>query len=146
MQNLAKYGTFFEEKDIIKFIDQADNAVQILRIEPKTNQCENISEVIAEFYLKECEEQYLNENIPHDFIKHSSAYVFLEEIEQQRYEDETYGTSEQQNRLTLWDVIPNYPHYTERLLKDGPLFKKLTTQCNAVLLQRTTKAESNLKE
>ncbi len=77
VQNLAKYGTFFEEKDIIKFIDQADNAVQILRIEPKTNQCENISEVIAEFYLKECEEQYLNENIPHDFIKHSSAYVFF---------------------------------------------------------------------
>lgn len=114
-QNLAKYGTFFEEKDIIKFIDQADNAVQILRIEPTTNRCEDISEDIAEFYLKECEEQCFNGNIPHEFIEQSAAYgFFLEEIEQQRYEDETYGTYEQQHRLTLWDVIPNYPHYTGR--------------------------------
>ncbi len=72
-QNLAKSGTFFEEKDIIKFIDQADNAVQILRIEPTTNRCEDI----AEFYLKECEEQCFNRNIPHDFVTHSSAYGFF---------------------------------------------------------------------
>ncbi len=114
-QNLAKSGPFLEEKDIIKFIDQTDNAVQILRIEPTTNRCEDISEDIAEFYLKECEEQCFNGNIPHDFVKDSNAYgFFLEEIEQQRYEDETYGTYEQQNRLTLSDVIPNYPHYTGR--------------------------------
>ncbi len=114
-QNLAKSGPFLEEKDIIKFIDQTDNAVQILRVEPTTNRCEDISEDIAEFYLKECEEQCFNGNIPHDFVKDSNAYgFFLEEIEQQRYEDETYGTYEQQNRLTLSDVIPNYPHYTGR--------------------------------
>lgn len=114
-QNLAKYGTFFDEKEIIKFIDQADNALQIFRVEPTTNRCENISEDIAELYLKECEEQCFEGNIPHDFVKHSSAYdFFLEEIEQQRYEDEMYGTYEQQHRLTLWDVIPNYPSYTVR--------------------------------
>ncbi|WP_208438714.1 hypothetical protein, partial [Bartonella grahamii] len=82
-QNLAKYGTFFEEKDIINFIDQADNAVQILRIEPTTNRCEDISEDVAEFYLKECEEQCFNGNIPHDFVTHSSAYgFFLDDIKQ----------------------------------------------------------------
>ncbi len=112
-QNLAKAGPFLEEKDMIKVIDQTDNAVQIFRIEPKTNRCEDISEDLAECYLKECEEQCFNGNIPHDFVKDSNAYgFFLEEIEQQRYEDETYGTYEQQHRLTLSDVIPNYPHYT----------------------------------
>ncbi len=114
-QNLAKSGPLLEEKDIINFIDQTDNAVQILRVEPTTNRCEDISEDIAECYLKECEEQCFNGNIPHDFVKDSNAYgFFLEEIEQQRYEDETYGTYEQQHRLTLSDVIPNYPHYTGR--------------------------------
>ncbi len=111
--NIAKSGPFFEEKDIIKFIDEADNAVQILRVEPTTNRCEDISEDIAEFYLKEHEEQCFNGNIPHDFVTHSSAYgFFLDDIKQREYDDAMYGTYEQQHRLTLSDVIPNYPHYT----------------------------------
>ncbi|EJF79499.1 hypothetical protein MCO_01065 [Bartonella sp. DB5-6] len=115
IDNIAKSGPFYEEKDIIKFIDQTENAVQILRVEPTTHRCEDISEDIAEFYLREHEEQCLNGKIPHEFIEHSAAYsFFLEEIEQQRYEDEMFGTYEQQHRLTLWDVIPNYPHYTGR--------------------------------
>ncbi|VEJ45234.1 hypothetical protein [Bartonella vinsonii] len=114
-ESIAKSGPFYEEKDIIDFIDETDNAVQIFRVEPKTNRCEDISEDIAEFYLKEFEEQCLNGKIPHDFILHSTAYsFFLEEIEEQRYQDKIYGTYEEQHRLTLWDVIPNYPHYTGR--------------------------------
>ncbi|MET3590505.1 hypothetical protein ABID23_001621, partial [Bartonella silvatica] len=54
--NLAKSGPFLEEKDIIDCIDQTDNAVQILRIEPETNRCEDISEEVAECYLKQNEE------------------------------------------------------------------------------------------
>ncbi len=76
-QNLAKSGPLLEEKDIINFIDQTDNAVQILRVEPTTNRCEDISEDIAECYLKECEEQCFNGNIPHDFVKDSNAYGFF---------------------------------------------------------------------
>ncbi|MBX4336038.1 hypothetical protein [Bartonella raoultii] len=115
-QNLAKYGTFFDEKEIIKFIDQtADNALQIFRVEPKTNRCEDISEDLAEFYIKQREEQCFNDIIPHDFVKHSSAYsFFLDEMRQQEYDDKRYGTYEQQNRLTFWDVLPNYPNYTWR--------------------------------
>ncbi|WP_208438778.1 hypothetical protein, partial [Bartonella grahamii] len=82
-QNLAKAGPFLEESDMIKFIDQTDNAVQIFRVEPTTNRCEDISEDVAEFYLKECEEQCFNGNIPHDFVTHSSAYgFFLDDIKQ----------------------------------------------------------------
>ncbi|WP_345117554.1 hypothetical protein [Bartonella jaculi] len=115
VQNLAQAGPFYEEKDIIDFINEADNAVQILRVEPKTNRCEDISEDIAEFYIKEHEQKCFDGKIPHDFVKHSTAYSsFLDAIEQQRYEDENYGTYEEQNRLSLSDVIPNYPHYTRR--------------------------------
>nr|WP_246588277.1 hypothetical protein [Bartonella raoultii] len=114
-QNLAKSGPFYEEKDIIDFIDEADNAIKIMRIEPINNRCEDISEDLAEFYIKEREEQCFNDIIPHDFVKHSSAYsFFLDEIRQQEYDDKRYGTYEQQNRLTFWDVLPNYPNYTWR--------------------------------
>ncbi|WP_375703896.1 hypothetical protein [Bartonella sp. AD13SXNS] len=105
-QNLAKSGPFLEEKDMIKFIDQADNAVQILRVEPTTNRCEDISEDIAECYLKECEEQCFNGNIPHGFVTHSSAYVFfLDDIKQREYDDAMYGSYEQQHRLRPCDVL-----------------------------------------
>ncbi|MBX4335576.1 hypothetical protein [Bartonella raoultii] len=114
-QNLAKSGPFYEEKDIIDFIDEADNAIKIMRIEPINNRCEDISEDLAEFYIKQREEQCFNDIIPHDFVKHSSAYsFFLDEIRQQEYDDKRYGTYEQQNRLTFWDVLPNYPNYTWR--------------------------------
>lgn len=112
---IAKSGPFFEESDIIDFIDEADNAVQIFRIEPSTNRCEDISEDLAEFYIKEREQKCFDGIIPHDFVKDSDAYAFfLEQIEKQEYEDKLYGTYEEQHRLTLRDVIPNYPHYTGR--------------------------------
>nr|WP_275065428.1 hypothetical protein [Bartonella sp. AU15XJBT] len=111
-QNLAKSGPFLEEKDMIKFIDKADNAVQILRVEKTTKQREDISEEIAELYLKEREEECFNENIPHDFVLHSGAYsIFLNEIRWLEYQDKMYGTYEQQNKLRLCDVIPDYPSY-----------------------------------
>ncbi|EJF96864.1 hypothetical protein MEI_01476 [Bartonella vinsonii subsp. arupensis Pm136co] len=113
--NIAKSGPFFEEKDIIDFIDETDNAVQIFRVEPAINRCEDISEDIAEFYIKHHEQKCFDGIIHHDFVKDSDAYgFFLEEIEKQRYQDKIYGTYEEQHRLTLWDVIPNYPHYTGR--------------------------------
>lgn len=105
-QNLAQAGPFYEEKDIINFIDEADNALKVMRIEPNNNRCEDISEDLAEFYLKEREEQCFNDVIPHDFVKHSAAYgFFLDNIRQREYEDAMYGTYEQQHRLRLCDVL-----------------------------------------
>ncbi|GAA5094939.1 hypothetical protein [Bartonella acomydis] len=98
-QNLAQSGPFYEEKDIIGFIDGADNALQIFRIEPENKRCIDISEDIAEFYLKECEKQCFNGDIAHDFVLHSSAYgFFLDDIKRREYEDAMYGTYEKQNR------------------------------------------------
>ncbi|QEE08651.1 acetyltransferase [Bartonella kosoyi] len=105
-QNLAKYGPFFEEKEVIKFIDHVDNAVEIFRIEPTNNRCEDISEDAAELYLKKYEEECFEGGITHDFVLHSSAYgVFLDDIKRCEYEDEMYGTYEQQHRLRPCDVL-----------------------------------------
>ncbi len=105
-QNHAKYGTFLDEKEIIKFIDQVDNAVEIFRIEPTNNRCENISEDAAELYLKKYEEECFEGGIIHDFVLHSSAYgVFLDDIKRREYEDAMYGTYEQQHRLRPCDVL-----------------------------------------
>ncbi|WP_273760898.1 hypothetical protein, partial [Bartonella sp. ML70XJBT.G] len=68
-ENLAKYGPFFEEKDIIDFINEADNAFQIFRVEPATNRCEDISEEIAEFYVNENRERLNEHSKVHSFIR-----------------------------------------------------------------------------
>ncbi|WP_329957904.1 hypothetical protein [Bartonella sp. A05] len=59
IDSVAQSGPFYEEKDIINFIDNIDNAAQIFRIEPTANRCENISEEVAEFYLRESETFHL---------------------------------------------------------------------------------------
>ncbi|USP03378.1 hypothetical protein [Bartonella taylorii] len=106
IDNIAKSGPFYEEKDIINFIDEADNAVQIFRIEPETNRCEDISEDIAEFYLKEHEQKCFEGKIPHEFIERSAAYGhFLDDIKQREYDDAMYGPYEKQHRLRPCDVL-----------------------------------------
>ncbi|UNE54920.1 hypothetical protein [Bartonella machadoae] len=104
--NIAQSGPFYEETDIIKFIDNSYNAVKILRVEPATNRCEDISEDIAEFYIKEREQQCFDGVINHDFIKNSAAYgFFLDDIKQLEYEDKMYGSYEKQHRLRFCDVL-----------------------------------------
>ncbi len=75
-QNIAESGPL-DESQILSIVDEGDDAIQIFRINPSENSCEDISEDIAEFYLRESEEQCFNENISHDFILHSTAYGFF---------------------------------------------------------------------
>ncbi|WP_273789962.1 hypothetical protein [Bartonella sp. ML70XJBT] len=104
-QNIAESGPL-DESQILKIIDETDDAIQIFRINPSENSCEDISEDIAEFYLREREEQCFNGNIPHDFILHSTAYgFFLDDIKQREYDDAMYGSYEQQHRLRPCDVL-----------------------------------------
>ncbi|WP_455474692.1 hypothetical protein [Bartonella sp. B30(2025)] len=106
LENIAQSGPFYEEKDIIKFIDNVENAVKIFRIEPTINRCENISEDIAELYINGHDIIYLENKTYHDFILESEAYHnFLDDIVKQEYEDALYGTYEQQHRLRFCDVI-----------------------------------------
>ncbi|MET3559772.1 hypothetical protein ABID39_000449 [Bartonella japonica] len=105
-QNLAKSGPFLEESDIIDFINEADNAVQIFRIEPATNRCEDISEDLAECYIQKYEQQCFDGIIPHEFVLRSAAYgFFLDDIKQREYEDKMYGSYEKQHRLRPCDVL-----------------------------------------
>ncbi|MET3560807.1 hypothetical protein ABID39_001523 [Bartonella japonica] len=104
--NLAQSGPFHEESDIINFINEADNAVKIFRIEPTTNRCEDISEEIAECYIQKYEQRCFEETKLHDFILHSDAYdFFLEDIKRREYEDAEYGSYEKQHRLRPCDVL-----------------------------------------
>ncbi|WP_455480500.1 hypothetical protein V3564_02515 [Bartonella sp. B12(2025)] len=106
LDSMAQSGPFYEENDIIDFINNVDNAVQIFRIEPTTNRCEDISEEIAEFHIKNHENMCFENEISHDFILNSDAYHdLLDEVAKKEYEDILYGTYEQQHRLRLSDVI-----------------------------------------
>ncbi|WP_273760813.1 hypothetical protein [Bartonella sp. ML70XJBT.G] len=112
-QNLAQAGPFYEEKDIIDFINEADNAVQIFRVEPATNRCEDISEEIAEFYVNENRERLNEHSKVHSFIRESEAFnQLLDDLAQEEYIDKVYGTYEEQNRLRPSDVLPDYPNYS----------------------------------
>ncbi|WP_375630454.1 MULTISPECIES: hypothetical protein [unclassified Bartonella] len=104
-QNIGRSGPL-DESQVLKIIDEADDAIQIFRINPSENNCEDISEEIAEAYVKENIEHLHEESKVHDFVLESDAYQeLLDEIADEKYNDEIYGTYEEQNKLRLCDVI-----------------------------------------
>ncbi|WP_375612047.1 MULTISPECIES: hypothetical protein [unclassified Bartonella] len=104
-QNIGRSGPL-DESQVLKIIDEADDAIQIFRINPSENNCEDISEEIAEVYVKENIEHLHDESKVHDFVRESDAYQeLLDEIADEKYNDEIYGTYEQQHRLRPCDVL-----------------------------------------
>ncbi|WP_273721889.1 MULTISPECIES: hypothetical protein [unclassified Bartonella] len=104
-QNIAESGPL-DESQILKIIDETDDAIQIFRINPSEKSCEDISEQIAEAYVKENIERLDEDSEVHYFIRESDIYnEILEEIAEEKYEDEMYGTYEQQHRLRPCDVL-----------------------------------------
>ncbi|WP_375679425.1 hypothetical protein [Bartonella sp. AP7XZML] len=104
-QNIGRSGPL-DESQVLKIIDEADDAIQILRINPSENNCEDISEEIAEAYVNENIEHLHEESKVHDFVRESDAYQeLLDEIADEKYNDEIYGTYEQQHRLRPCDVL-----------------------------------------
>ncbi|WP_375640815.1 MULTISPECIES: hypothetical protein [unclassified Bartonella] len=104
-QNIGRSGPL-DESQVLKIIDEADDAIQIFRINPSENNCEDISEEIAEVYVKENIEHLHEDSEVHDFVRESDAYQeLLEEIADEKYNDEIYGTYEQQHRLRPCDVL-----------------------------------------
>ncbi|WP_375646229.1 hypothetical protein [Bartonella sp. AA56HLJMS] len=104
-QNIGRSGPL-DESQVLKIIDEADDAIQIFRINPSENNCEDISEEIAEVYIKENIEHLHDESKVHDFVRESDAYQeLLDEIADEKYNDEIYGTYEQQHRLRPCDVL-----------------------------------------
>ncbi|WP_375681675.1 MULTISPECIES: hypothetical protein [unclassified Bartonella] len=104
-QNIGRSGPL-DESQVLKIIDEADDAIQIFRINPSEKNCEDISEEIAEAYVKENIEHLHEESKVHDFVRESVAYHdLLSDLADEKYNDEIYGTYEQQHRLRPCDVL-----------------------------------------
>ncbi|WP_375684213.1 hypothetical protein [Bartonella sp. CB15SXKL] len=104
-QNIGRSGPL-DESQVLKIIDEADDAIQIFRINPSEKNCEDISEEIAEAYVKENIEHLHEESKVHGFVRESVAYHdLLSDLADEKYNDEIYGTYEQQHRLRPCDVL-----------------------------------------
>ncbi|WP_375631823.1 MULTISPECIES: hypothetical protein [unclassified Bartonella] len=104
-QNIGRSGPL-DKSQILSIVDEADDAIQIFRINPSEKNCEDISEEIAEAYVKENIERLDEDSEVHYFIRESDVYNrFLDEIADEKYNDEIYGTYEQQHRLRPCDVL-----------------------------------------
>ncbi|WP_375618102.1 hypothetical protein [Bartonella sp. AC134YNZD] len=104
-QNIAESGPL-DASQILSIVAEVDDAIQIFRINPSENNCEDISEEIAEAYVKENIEHLHEESKVHDFVRESVAYHdLLSDLAKEKYNDEIYGTYEQQHRLRPCDVL-----------------------------------------
>ncbi|WP_375652037.1 hypothetical protein [Bartonella sp. LB28NMGDW] len=104
-QHIAESGPL-DASQILSIVDEVDDAIQIFRINPSENNCEDISEEIAEAYVKENIERLDEDSEVHYFICESDVYNrLLDEIADEKYNDEIYGTYEQQHRLRPCDVL-----------------------------------------
>ncbi|MBX4336451.1 hypothetical protein [Bartonella raoultii] len=104
-QHIAESGPL-DASQVQEIIDEADDAIQILRVNPSENSCEDISEEIAEAYVEKNIERLDEDSEVHYFIRESDTYNrLLDDLAQQKYEDEVYGTYEEQHRLRLSDVL-----------------------------------------
>ncbi|OPB29550.1 hypothetical protein [Bartonella sp. WD12.1] len=100
----AEFGPF-EETEILDIVNGLDDVEIILRINLTSNCCFDISEEVAEIYVKNSDSSLL-ECKTHPFIKDSRAYHLLSEnVSKEIYADEVYGTYEEQHRLRPCDVL-----------------------------------------
>ncbi|WP_375650723.1 hypothetical protein [Bartonella sp. OT172YNZD] len=104
-QNIGRSGPL-DESQVLKIIDEADDAIQIFRINPSEKSCEDISEEIADAYVEENIEHLDEDSEVHYFVRESDAYHdLLSDLADEKYNDEIYGTYEQQHRLRPCDVL-----------------------------------------
>ncbi|WP_332060788.1 hypothetical protein [Bartonella sp. CB74] len=104
-EHVAQSGPFYDEFDILKVLEGTEGVIKVICIDNSTKYCEDISEEIAEAYIKENGILQFN-STGHPFIEESDAFdAFWDEIAKQEYEDALYGTYEQQHRLRPCDVL-----------------------------------------
>ncbi|WP_317992904.1 hypothetical protein [Bartonella gliris] len=104
-QHIAESGPL-DASQILSIIDEGDDVFQIFRINPSENSCEDISEEIAEAYVEKNIDHLDEESEVHDFVRESVAYHdLLSDLADEKYNDEIYGTYEQQHRLRPCDVL-----------------------------------------
>ncbi|WP_142417231.1 hypothetical protein [Bartonella massiliensis] len=104
-EHIAESGPL-DASQILSIVNGVDDVIQIFRINPSEKSCEDISEEIAEAYVEKNIDHLHEESEVHEFIRESDAYHdLLSDLEKQKYEDEMYGTYEQQHRLRPCDVL-----------------------------------------
>ncbi|EJF94413.1 hypothetical protein LBE40_03235 [Bartonella taylorii] len=104
-QHIGESGPL-DESQVLEIIDEADDTVKIFRVNPSEKSCEDISEEIAEVYVQENGWFLDQDRYVHPFIRESDAYEgLLNDLSDEKYNDEMFGTYEQQHRLRLCDVI-----------------------------------------
>ncbi|WP_375616864.1 hypothetical protein [Bartonella sp. AP58NXGY] len=104
-QHIAESGPL-DASQILSIVDEVDDAIQIFRINPSEKSCEDISEEIADAYVEANIEHLHEDSEVHYFVRESDAYnELLDEIADDKYNDEVYGTYEEQNKLRLCDVL-----------------------------------------
>ncbi|WP_375610756.1 MULTISPECIES: hypothetical protein [unclassified Bartonella] len=104
-QNIGRSGPL-DASQILSIVAEVDDAIQIFRINPSENNCEDISEEIADAYVEANIEHLHEDSEVHYFVRESDAYnELLDEIADEKYNDKVYGTYEEQNKLRLCDVI-----------------------------------------
>ncbi|AQX21154.1 hypothetical protein Bcsk_004960 [Bartonella sp. CDC_skunk] len=105
-ENTAQSGPFYDETEVLNFLSGIDDVERIIRIELSTNRWEDISEEIAKEYLDQNSWLLDEESDVPPFVEYSNAYeIFKKDLEDQKIDDEIYGTYEEQHRLRLSDVI-----------------------------------------
>ncbi|MCL6229272.1 hypothetical protein [Bartonella bilalgolemii] len=105
-ENTAHSGPFYDETEVLNFLSDIDDVERIIRIELSTNRWEDISEEIAEAYLDQSSWMLDEDSDIPPFVEYSDAYeVLKKDLEDQKIDDEIYGTYEEQHRLRLSDVI-----------------------------------------
>ncbi|OPB31426.1 hypothetical protein [Bartonella sp. AR 15-3] len=105
-ENTAQSGPFYDETEVLNFLSGIDDVEKIIRIELSTNRWEDISEEIAEEYLDQNSWMLDEESDVPPFVEYSNAYeIFKKDLEDQKIDDEIYGTYEEQHRLRLSDVL-----------------------------------------
>ncbi|CAK00832.1 hypothetical protein [Bartonella tribocorum] len=104
-QYIAESGPL-DASQVLSIVDEVDDAIQIFRINPSEKSCEDISEEIADAYVEANIEHLYEDSKVHYFVGESDAYHdLLDDLAKEKYNDEVYGTYEQQHRLRPCDVL-----------------------------------------
>ncbi|ENN89985.1 hypothetical protein [Bartonella bovis] len=95
-------------EEVLDLMEQCDAVQRFLRLDLKTLHADDVSEQVAEIYMK-CHGLYEQEGYFHPFILDSDVYhEYLEDKATRVYQDNVYGSYEEQHRLRACDVLDRY--------------------------------------
>ncbi|MEL6089539.1 MULTISPECIES: hypothetical protein [Bartonella] len=95
-------------EEVLDLMEQCDAVQRFLRLDLRTLHADDVSEHVAEVYMKshDLDEQ---DGYFHPFILDSDVYhEYLEDKATRVYQDNVYGSYEEQHRLRPCDVLDRY--------------------------------------